>query len=345
MSQNQYSTKKREFKHLDVKKRAQIEILLKQKMSKAQIARELGISRSTVYAEMRRGSVQQLDSELRQHTRYYADAGQRVYEQNRRNSRNPLKLAKASAFLEYAENLILEKKLSPDAVCGEARRLGLFKEMVCTKTLYNYIDQCILRVRNIDLPLRVKRATRRSEARQARRQYGESIDLRPDEVLTREEFGHWEFDTVLGTKDGSDVILSMDERKTRMRFIIKIPSRTAAAVREGLERIIQREHLPRAAFKSITADNGSEFAHLAQDFPDIPVFFAHPYSAWERGTNENQNGLLRRFFPKGRSLTNVPQAAVLRAQNWINSLPRKLFSYRSSALLFSLCLQQFVCPI
>ncbi len=164
-------------------------------------------------------------------------------------------------------------------------------------------------------------------------------------MLTREEFGHWEFDTVLGTKDSSDVILSMDERKTRMRFIIKIPPRTAAAVREGLERVIEREHLPRAVFKSITADNGPEFARLAQDFPDIPVFFAHPYSAWERGTNENQNGLLRRFFPKGRSLSSVSVDAILRAQNWINDLPRKLFDYRSSAQLFALFLAVLFCPI
>lgn len=186
---------------------------------------------------------------------------------------------KAAAFLEYAEKAILEKKQSPDAVCGEARCLGLLEETVCTKTLYNSINQRILKVRNIDLPLRVKRAIRRSKAWQKRREYGNSIDLRSEEVLTREEFGHWEFDTILGTKDSSDTLLTMDERKTRNRFTIKIPSRTAAAVREGMERILEREHLPRAAFKSITVDNGSEFSHLAQDFPDIPVFFANPYSA------------------------------------------------------------------
>ena len=345
MSQEQYTTKAREFKHLDLKKRAQLEILLKQKMSKAQIARELGISRSTVYEEIRRGSVRQLDSELRSYTRYFADAGERVYERNRRNSLNPLKVAKAAEFLAYAEKEMLEGKRSPDTVCGEARRLGLFKEMVCTKTLYNYIDQCILTVRNIDLPLRVKRKNKRTQARQARRQYGDSIDLRPGEVLSRQKFGHWEVDTVVGTKDSSDVILTMDERKTRMRFIVKIPSRTAAAVREGVERIIQRESLPRSVFKSITADNGPEFAHLPQDFPEIPIFYAHPYSAWERGTNENQNGLLRRFFPKGRSLAHVSEDALLHAQNWINCLPRKLFHYHSAAFLFSLALDEIVCPI
>ena len=345
MSQEQYNTKKREFKHLSVQKRAQLEILLKQKMSKTQIAKELGISRSTVYEEIKRGSVQQMDGELRVYTRYFADAGQRVYKKNRSNSRNPLRAVKAAAFLEYAEKSILYDKLSPDAVCGKARRLGLFEDMVCTKTLYNYIDQCILKVRNIDLPLRVKRATKRKEARRTRRQYGNSIEIRPTEVLSREEFGHWEIDTVIGTANGGDVFLTIDERKTRQRLIEKIPSRTAAAVREGLSRIIQRESLPLAAFKSITADNGSEFAHVALDYPDIPVYFAHPYSAWERGTNENQNGLLRRFFPKGRSLANVPESAVLRAQNWINNLPRKLFDYSTSAQLFSLCLANLECPI
>ncbi len=140
------------------------------------------------------------------------------------------------------------------------------------------------------------------------------------------EFGHLEFDTVLGTKDTSDVIRSFDERKTRNRFIIMLPSRSAAAIRKGLEHIIEREPLPRSVFKSITADNGPESSHPLHNFPDIPIF-SPPCSAWERGTNEDQNGLLRRFFPKGRSFFSVSGLAILHAQNCFNDLHRKIFDY------------------
>ena len=100
----------------------------------------MGIARSTLYNELARGSVEQLDAQLRTYKRYFHDAGQRVYEEHRRNSRPPLKLAKAHEFIVYAEKHVLEEKLAPDTICGEARRSGRFQETVCAKTLYNYID-------------------------------------------------------------------------------------------------------------------------------------------------------------------------------------------------------------
>ena len=140
MSQNNYTTKPRKFKHLTQEKRAQIDILLRRGVPKTEIARAVGISRSTLYNELKRGTVDQLDSELRSYRRYFWDAGQRVYEEHRRNSRPSLKYVKAYEFLKYAEEQILKHKLSPDAVCGRARQDGQFEEIVCTKTLYNNID-------------------------------------------------------------------------------------------------------------------------------------------------------------------------------------------------------------
>ena len=96
---------------------------------------------------------------------------------------------------------------------------------------------CLLKVRNIDLPLRVKRKTKVHRVRQNRRIYGMSIEERPEEINSREEFGHWEIDTVIGKKESSAVLLTLDERMTRQRHILKISSRSSAAVEEGIARL------------------------------------------------------------------------------------------------------------
>lgn len=336
MSQLHYNTKNRNFKHITEKQRIQIETLLKMNISKTKIAQIVGISRSTLYCELKRGTVEQLDTHLCVHKEYFADAGQRVYNENRKNSRNPLKLVKAHDFIEYAEKQILENKLSPDAVCGRAKLENKFNEIVCTKTLYNYIDKCLIKVKNIDLPLRVKLNTKVRKNRKNRRILGKSIENRPPIVDTREEFGHWEIDTIVDTKDTSPVLLTLDERQTRLRHIFKISSRSSDAVLEGIEKLrkIYGDDFTKV-FKSITSDNGSEFAKLPEQLPEIDIYFAHPYSSFERPTNEKQNSLVRRFFPKGKSFKNVSDEAIARVECWINDLPRKIFDYHSSLEFFN----------
>lgn len=337
MTQEKYNAKARKFQHLTREKRAQIEILLKQRMPKTQIARAVGISRSTLYNELNRGTVEQIDTNLKKYQRYYWDVGQRVYEKNRENSRPPMKLMKAYDFVCYAEKQILEKKMSPDAICGEIKLFGRFKETVCTKTLYNYIDKCMLKVRNIDLLLKVKRKIHTDKCKQNKRLFGMSIDERPAEVNDRITFGHWEIDTIVGKKESSSVFLSLDERLTRKRHLVKIPSRSSDAVRIGLERIakLYGEKFE-TVFKSVTCDNGSEFVDLKKYLPkSTKVYYALPYSSYERGTNEKQNSLVRRFFPKGKSFDNVTDEQVAFVERWINRLPRKIFNYHCADFIFN----------
>lgn len=336
MLQKDYTTKKREFKHLTKEKRAQIEILLKSNMPKTQIAKTLRISRSTLYRELERGTVVQKDTNLKEYKAYFYDVGQRVYEENRANSKNSFKFAKVYDFIKYAEKEILEKKLSPDAICGRVKLMKIFKNTVCTKTLYNYIDKGLLKVKNIDLPLRVKRKRKRDVVKKNRRILGLSIENRPEIVETREEFGHWEIDTVVGKREYSPVLLTLDERKTRKRHIVKINSRSSKSVEEGLKKIIAiyGDNF-NSIFKSITSDNGSEFSTLKDVIPDVPVYYAHPYSSFERGTNEKQNSLIRKFLPKGKSFDNVSDEVVTQIEDWINNLPRKIFGYHSSLEMFN----------
>ena len=135
MTREQYTTKQRKFQHLTREKRAQIEILLRQGLPKVQIARAVGISRSTLYHELSRGTVEQIDTNLKKYRRYFGDAGQRVYEENRKNSRPPIKLMKAYDFVRYAEKQILGNKISPDVLCGVAKLSGRLKETAISITI------------------------------------------------------------------------------------------------------------------------------------------------------------------------------------------------------------------
>ena len=336
MSQKDYTTRRRGFQHLTREKRAQIEILLKQKVKKVEIAKLVGISRSTLYNELERGTVEQIDTELRTYRKYFWDVGQREYEKNRENSRPPLKLIEAYEFVSYADKQIKEEKLSPDSICGKAKLSGQFKKTVCTKTLYNYIDKRLLNTRNIDLLLKVKRKQKAKQDTNSKRTLGTSIDERPEEIDNRTEFGHWEIDTIVGKKESSCVLLSIAERMTREYLLVKIPSGSSESVRLGLEKIAERfgdrfEEI----FKSVTADNGSEFVDLGRYLPEsTKVYYAHPYSSYERGTNEKQNSLVRRFLPKGSSFDHISDDQVDFIQNWINNFPRKIFDYHSSDFLF-----------
>ena len=184
----------------------------------------------------------------------------------------------------------------------------------------------------------------------ARAPAGESIEKRPAEVKDREEFGHWEMDTVYSGKKKSTVaLLVLTERKTRNENIIVVPDRRAeTTVRaiNALERKLGAEKFG-IIYKSITVDNGSEFA-LADQLEQscitgdkrTKVYYCHPYSSWERGSNENVNGMIRRRHPKGTDFSKVTAEEIAATENWINSYPRKIFGYKSAGTMFRECLRE-----
>ena len=153
------------------------------------------------------------------------------------------------------------------------------------------------------------------KSKPARAPKGESIENRPQEINDRETFGHWEMDCVEGKKKTKEALLVLSERLTRQEIIIKMPDKTAASVVKALNRLERKygRRFPQV-FKSITVDNGSEFADCAGIEKSIfgrgkrqrtTVYYCHPYSAYERGTNENINKMIRRFLPKGTDFRQV----------------------------------------
>ena len=336
MDHSQSTPNPRKNKHLSLTERVKIELLSNEGKTPYAIAKRLDRPINTILNELKRGKVDQIKQG--KHVRcYYADTGQDQYEKNRKNSCRTFKLLEAIEFVNYVEGQMIEDKWSVDAAVGKAKLSGKFKSSVCTRTFYNYIDMGLMRIRNIDLPLKVRRSEKGTRIKANKRILGDSIEIRPAHIDERQEFGHWEIDTVIGSKAKDDEsLLTIVERVTRNTLIRKIPGKTAEAVMKEMERIREEfGSLFNQIFKTITSDNGSEFAFLSDlKNEGIGVYYTHPYSSFERGTNENHNGLLRRFIPKGKRISSYSREAIERIEEWCNSLPRKILGYRTPEELF-----------
>lgn len=322
----------RKNKHLNAFERGQIQLLNSEGLTPYSIGKRLGRASNTIRNELERGTVLQIKANKKV-MRYYPDAGQAVYETNRKNCGTKFKYLKCEAFINHVSKLFFHRNHSLDSICGAARLNNYFPadEMVCTKTLYNYVDAGLLSITNIDLPLKLKRSTKRIRVKQHKTNLGTCISERPEYINDRSDFGHWEIDTVIGKKDKSDkVLLTITERITRKEIIRILPNKTAEAVQKSMTELIESSgELYSKVFKSITADNGTEFADLAtlESITDSKIYFAHPYSSSERGTNERHNGLIRRFIPKGLRIDNYSIETIRNVQNWCNTLPRKILNY------------------
>lgn len=339
-----HNTEIRTNKHLSLKERFYIERRLRLGVSISSIASDLQRSRTTIYYEIKRGTVDQIKKD-KLVSLYFAKTGQLAYEKSRAGSFSRLKINNASEFLEWAKYKIQgPDKWSIDACVGVARKEKLFTSdmMVCTKTLYNYVHEGLF-LPILDFPCIVKRKRTRYIQRTHKRNLGLSIDARSPLVDERTEFGHWEVDTIRGKKGKHEpVLVTLAERKTRFNIQLLADSASTNDVTKTIVRWL--DTMVMGSVKSITADNGSEFANLTEDCRLVcPVYFAHPNSPWQRGTNERHNGLLRRFIPKGKTLSNLSMETLKIAHNWINQLPRKLLGYKTPEELFIEEISKLLC--
>jgi IS30 family transposase len=336
MAQEQYIREAREFQHLSLAERGEIKALLREGHGPTAIAERIGRHKSTVSREIRRGTATQLNSDLTKRYEYFAETGAAVYAKNRERSRNAMKIGDCAEFIGHADEK-LKGGWSPDAVAGRAKISPEWagKPLVCTKTLYNYIGKGLLKTKNIDLALKVRRRPKSKRDRRNKRILGESIEKRPPEVEKREEFGHWEIDSVIGRKSDKTAVATLVERKTRNQIVAKLDGRgSEAADKAAQDTYASFGENAKEAMKSVTGDNGSEFSGL-KDALECAVYFCHPYSSWEKGTNERHNGLLRRFIKKGKSIDSIPAELIAMAAEWNNNLPRKILGYRTPAEAFA----------
>lgn len=344
MAHSHCNTQTRTFTHLTSFERGQILALRKEGKTQQEIADAIGRDKSTISRELRRGTVTQRRSDLTEFQAYFPETGQAVYEKNRANCGAKYKLAQVADFITFAVKKMQQDEWSPDAICGHAKTNQLFNgAMVCTKTLYHYIDMGALPVKNIDLPLKVRRSPKKAHTRQNKKILGMSISDRPQFINERIEFGHWEIDTILGQRKKGAALLTLTERVTRQEHILKIGQKTIEAVKQGIIQLksIYGDQFPKV-FKTITSDNGSEFSDLvnAIDSDEVRIYYTHPYTSCERGTNERHNGLIRRFIPKGKSIDDIDETLIQYVENWCNTLPRKILGYKTPNDLFQIELQK-----
>lgn len=345
MSQNNHTTARKKYKHLKESERYKIEGYLQDKKKPHEIAALMNRSTRTIQREIRRGKVEQMDSELRVRKEYKADYAQKEYKSHLKKKGPRRKLDQCDGLREYIECQILERGYSPDVAIGRMAVEGVsFEVSVCIKTVYNAIDAGIFgKLSNKDLPEKRKRKKR--DYRKVRKvalnnAKGTSIEERPPEVYNRTEYGHWEMDLVLSGKGAKAALLTLTERMAREEIIMKIWDKSQKSVKKALDGMEcdMGPEMFRKKFKSFTVDNGSEFLDFAaleksigrgRPRPRTKLYYAHPYSSWERGTNENHNRMIRRRIPKSSNIGRYSRKQIKDVQDWMNNYPRRLLGYKT----------------
>ena len=375
-------------KHLTYEDYVAIELRLKDGWKPNAIAKkELHCAPNTVRNIIKKGMTPLYNGKV---LRFKARTAWKAYQENRRHSCRTYEALEKRPFLQYVEKHFQEDQWSLDACVGRALKEGSFdrSEILCTKTLYNYVDFGLLNIKNIgqhrtiwqehsakdfasyesykragilyvfppfitarmrqkigrrpqtqlcgdaiDLPQKLSRNTKIHKDKENKRVLGRSIEERPKEVDTREDFGHWETDLVIGQKSGKDeVLLTLLERKTRDFSIMRLPDKSADSVLGAFQKMQSElgDYFSKV-FRTITTDNGSEFARLSEleTGTSTKVYFTHPYTSCEKGSIENHNGLIRRFIPKGKRISDYGEDDILAVELWANSLPRKVLGYKT----------------
>ncbi len=300
MEQINNNTNKGKGKHLNYEKRLKIEALSKAGLKSERIGEIIGCTGRAVRNELEKGKVELLNSDLTKRTEYSADVGQQKHEYAGTAKGPRLKIGNDYVLVEYIEKKIIEEKMSPYAVAELIKQnREQFKTKISYRTIYNYIDENLFpNLTNKHLPVKKNKNKRKyNNVRTAtNNSRGTSISERPAEIENRIEYGHWEMDTVVGKKGTKEVLLVLTERKTLQEIVRKMKNKSEYCLVKELDKIERKlgSKKFRETFKTITCDNGCENL----DYEGIEssaitkgkrtkVYYAHPYSAWERGSNEN----------------------------------------------------------
>ncbi|HAU0368126.1 TPA: IS30 family transposase [Legionella pneumophila] len=310
------------YKHLDYLKRCKIQALWKAGFSQQKIADEVGVHKSTISRELNR-NITFVRTRLG-YWDYKADYAQSFAEQRKKAKPKFIK------FTEPIKVFVIEKiqdEWSPEQISGYAKRCSIFS------LSHEWIYQFILKNKKQGGAL-YKHL--RHQHKKYRKRYGSPkrqgairnrrfINERPSIVDKKQRIGDWEIDTIIG-KNHKQAIVSIVERKSKFTLLKKVNKKTAANVTQATIDALKGHRKP---VLTITADNGSEFAYHEQISKQLEAefYFAHPYSSWERGLNENTNGLVRQYVAKSSSLVSVTDSTLLVIMNKLNSRPRKSLNY------------------
>lgn len=318
------------YKHITREERVKIETLRKEGYSKSEIAERLNRHRSTIVRELER------NFECAGVTYKARDAQKRKVKVREEANASLRKLVPDTPLALKVEESF-KQHWSPEQIAGRMKKENRGLSVLCHETIYQYVYK---HRRDLIAYLRQgrKRRYRRrygTKIREKRREEAKKkrIDTRPKIVERRSRVGDWEGDTIVG-KEKTVHLLTHVDRKSGLVLIDKLPRATAKNARTITTKRFKR--MPKKKRLTMTYDNGTTFAEheeLEQDL-DMPVYFAYPYHSWERGTNENTNGLIREFFPKGTAFKDLTTKEIRRVEKLINNRPRKRHGYANPLEVF-----------
>lgn len=334
---------KKKYRRLTYQERIIIETLLDQDKSKADIAKKLSRHPSTICREINKWGNKPRS--------YDASLAHWCTHNEYENKRYKDKISTYPKLKSYVYKM-LQKKWSPEQIAGriKIKYPGNKIMSISHEAIYMHIYRQPQGKENKRLiALLTYHKSRRRSSKQLNRAKGKikgavSIDLRPLHIQDRTQAGHWEGDLMIGANQAS-AIATLVERKTRFTYIIKLNDRKSETVTTAFKNYLNK--LDDTLKRTMTYDNGFEMANhqwLTQQ-TGTDIYFAHPYSSWERGTNENTNGLIRRFLPKKTDFKLVPAKELNSIQNQLNNRPRKILQYLTpfEALLNEIKLLQLKC--
>ncbi len=309
-------------KHLSLEERHYIEVERKQGTPMNKIAQALGRSQGTISRELERNTGQ------RGYRHKQADS------LSRERHKNKPKAVKLSDDIKRLIKHYLEQDWSPEQIVGRLDKEGIIR--LHHETIYQYVltdkqtgGDLYTHLRHQNKPYRKRYGTARNRSGIPNRV---DIDERPEVANQRKRLGDWEADTIIG-KHHKGAIVTLDERLSKLRLAAPLAGKKAQAV---LDATIELLAPIKTFVKTMTFDNGKEFT-LHQDMAkalDCDTYFAKPYHSWERGQNENANGLLRQYFPKAMTLIDVTSKQVINAVDKLNSRPRKCLGFKTPYEVF-----------
>lgn len=310
------------YKHFTIEERCCLREYYKKGKSYREIAKLLGRNVSSISRELRRNRTHQYDVPT-----YYPHTAQK--KSDLRNSYRHRGMFWSKEVLDYIDEK-LALTWSPEQIANTPCEL----KIPSFKTIYRWIDERYLK--STLKQLRRKGKIRKRLGNGGRFTTGKSIRKRDKSVYKRLEFGHWEADTVVsGTGKTKACFATLAERKTRYYIAIKIPNRNGETMADAVIKALSQ--FPKGTVKTITCDRGSEFAcwRKIENKLNCNMYFTDPYCAWQKGTNENLNGLLREFYPKGRNLERVSEKTLKKNLALLNARPKKVLHYQKPVDLFN----------
>jgi len=322
----------------------------RKKITITQIAKELGRDKSVISREISRNSYLKWDERTANYKRIYsAGRAQGDYESRRKNAGRKSAIAKDKKLKQYIEDRILIDKWSPEELAGYIKKHDIkFKIQPSFQEIYYWIETKQLNIKSENLTHKYK--LKKKEEKEEKTNKGpkhkeKSIHNRPEKIDKNEEFGHWELDCVEGTKESKKTYLTILERKTKKYIVISMKEHTNRCVREAINSLEEKYgKYFKQIFKTMTTDNGHEFLNYDnierskydRRVKRTKVYYTDPYSSWQKGMNENCNGILRRFIPKGTDLNKISEYKLEIILEKINGKPRKILDFTSANELFNI---------